>query len=143
MEIEISHAMQQDRQQHTQFAVPSFSSEEKIVAQGTSINHTATVPMEVHSVQNDRQHAPFPSVTCENQVFSEGESSIVHDFIASSNLVTPVIHASQHKSLQLDNYDDSLINALDLGLVPIDDEKESRLNKSMDVSTFTSFLCYM
>ena len=124
-----------------QFAVSSFSSEEEIVAQGTSINHTTTVPMEVHSVQNYRQHALFPSVTCENQVFSEGESSIVHDFIVSSNLLTPVIRASQHESLQLDNYNNSLINALDLGLVPIDDEKESRLNKSMDVSTCTSFLC--
>ena len=37
----------------------------------------------------------------------------------------------------------SLINAQDMGLAPTDDEKESRLNKSMDVSTCTSFLYEM
>ena len=91
-------------------------------------------------MQNDRQHAPFPSVTCENQVFSEGESGIVH-FIASSNLLTPVIHASQHESLQLDNYESDKCSTH--GITPTDDEKESRLNKSMDVSTCTSFLYEM
>ena len=81
------------------------------------INSDTTVPMEEHSVPNERQH--YGNV-----------SSI------SLPLVT---HDSHHESVQLYNYEDDLINALDLGLIPINDVKESRLNKSMDVSK--SFTC--
>ena len=72
--------------------------------------------MEEHSVPNERQH---------------------YDNVSSISLPS-VTHDSHHESVQLYNYKDKLINALDLGLISIND-KESRLNKSMDVRK--SFTC--
>ena len=73
--------------------------------------------MEEHSVPNERQH---------------------NDNVSSS--VLPLVtHDSHHDSLPLDNYEDNLINALDLGLILVNIDKESRLNKSMDVSKSFTF----
>ena len=81
------------------------------------INSDTTVPMEEHSVPDERQHY--------GNVSSISLPSVTHD--------------SHHESVQQYHYEDDLINALDLGLIPINDDKESRLNKSMDVSK--SFTC--
>ena len=73
--------------------------------------------MEEHSVPNERQHY--------GNVSSISLPSVTYD--------------SHHESVQLYNYEDDLISVLDLGLIPINNDKESRLNKSMDVSK--SFKC--
>ena len=59
--------------------------------------------------------------------------------ICPSHVLPLVTHDSHHESLPLENYEDDLINALDLGLISVNVDKESRLNKSMDVSKSFTF----
>ena len=80
----------------------------------------------------------LPLMTYGNQI-SVKESSIVHDAVAPSFYLPAETHKSHNACVQIDYYDNRLINALDLGLTPIDDEKESKLNKSMDVSILIYF----
>ena len=129
MEIELSHTGLQD------IDVPSMSSDNQV---HVASDHDITVSVEVHSGTDDSQHTHSPSVTNRNQI-SVKENSIVHDAVAPSFYLPSVTHNTHNACVQIDYYDGCLINALDLGLTPIDDEKESRLNKSMDVSTSIHF----
>ena len=85
------------------------------------------------TVTHESWNEPFllPPITSMNHV--EGTSSV--QYIEQSVGVDSVNHDIQDTFIQIDNYDYRLINALDLGLMPIDDEDHSKLNKSMDVST--------
>ena len=93
-------------------------------------------PMELEmspTVTHESQHEPFvlPSMTSTNHV--QVVSSV--QYIEQSMDVHYVNHDSQDTCIQIDNYDYRLTDALDLGLTPINDEDNSNLNKSMDVST--------
>ena len=95
-------------------------------------------PMEIEmspTVTHISQHEPcvLPSITYKNH--EQGGSCI--QYIEKSMDIQSKNHDSQH--IYLDNYDYRLIDALDLGLTPINDDEISNLNKSMDVST-TNYL---
>ena len=132
MEIELSHTGPQDIQ------VPSMSSGNQVHVARVSSDNDITVPLEILSVTDYNQHTHSPSITYGNQI-SAKESSTVHDAVAPSFHLPSETHNTHNACVQKDYYDDCLINALDLGLTPIDDEKESRLNKAMDVSTLILF----
>ena len=84
-------------------------------------------------VTHESQHESLivPSMTCQNNV--QGPSSVQYN--EQSMDINSVNNDNQDMCIQIDNYDYRLINALDLGLTPINDEDNSKLNKSMDVST--------
>ena len=93
-----------------------------------------------HTVTHDNQHPPFvlPSMSSSNELHVQRGSSVQN--IGVSLDVPSVPHESQQACIQKDNYDYRWINALDLGLTPIDGEETSKLNKLMDVSSNYSFL---
>ena len=132
MEIELSHTGPQDIQ------VPSMSSGNQVHVARVSSDNDITVPLEILSVTDYNQHTHSPSITYGNQI-SAKESSTVHDAVALSFHLPSETHNTHNACVQKDYYDNCLINAQDLGLRPIDDKKESQLNKSMDVSTLILF----
>ena len=88
-------------------------------------NNDTTVPMEEHSVPNERQHDLLPSY----------EHQALFNYCADPSIsLSSAVNYSHQEDLQIEHTEDSMINALDIGLTPVDDDKESRLNKSMDVS---------
>ena len=92
---------------------------------GICSNNDTTVTMEEHSVPNERQHDILPSY----------EHQALFNYCADPSIsLSLAVNYSHQEDLQIEHTEDSMINALDIGLTPVDDDKESRLNKSMDVS---------
>ena len=92
---------------------------------GICSNNDTTVTMEEHSVPNERQHDILPSY----------EHQALFNYCADPSIsLSSAVKYSHQEDLQIEHTEDIMINALDIGLTPVDDDKESRLNKSMDVS---------